>query len=173
MTRAFVALGSNLGDSWQTLRRARDAMNAIETTRGVAKSAIYRSGAIGPGNQADYLNAVLALDTDLGADRLLRALFRLEDGAGRVRHERWEARTLDLDLLLYGDDVRRSAELTLPHPRMFERNFVLLPLSDLCPGSFRFPDGSDLAARLRDCPPNPIERTAIRWDDVDRRGDST
>jgi 2-amino-4-hydroxy-6-hydroxymethyldihydropteridine diphosphokinase len=162
--QAFVALGSNLGDSLQTLRSARAAMSNIPQTRVVACSAVYRSGAIGPGNQPDYLNAVVALETAQPADFLLRALFRIEDGAGRVRHERWEARTLDLDLLLYGDETHHGAELTIPHPRMFERNFVLMPLADLCPGSYCFPDGSSLAQRLRDCPPNPIERTAINWE---------
>ena len=167
MTCAFVALGSNLGDSLQTLRNARSGIDGLEATKVTGSSAIYRSAAIGPGNQQDYLNAVLRIETDTAAHPLLHALLALEDGAGRQRHQRWEARTLDLDLLLYGTETHRSARLEVPHPRIFERNFVLLPLCDLCPDDFRFPDGSNLGARRRQCPPNPIERTALRWETTD------
>ena len=171
MTRSFVALGSNLGDSLQTLRRARESIDRIPDTRVSGQSAIYRSAAVGPGNQADYLNAVLSVETDVAAGPLLQSLLQIEDGAGRERHERWEARTLDLDLLLYGMEVHRSASLEVPHPRMFERNFVLQPLCDLCPDDFRFPDGSQLGERCRACPPNPIERTSLKWE-AEEAGDA-
>lgn len=167
MTRAYVGLGSNLGDSLRTLRRARHAMHSLPQTQVVGNSHIYRSAAIGPGNQADYLNAVIALETENSASILLRALFSLEDGAGRERHERWEARTLDLDLLLYGEDQYELPDLSVPHPRLFERNFVLQPLSDLCADDFRFPDGSTLGDRLEACPANPIERTSLKWHESD------
>ncbi len=166
MTRALVAVGSNLGDSLQTLRRARGAIDSSPDTRVTGGSAIYRSAAIGPGNQRDYLNAVLQLETDCHASPLLEALLAIEDGAGRERHERWEARTLDLDLLLFGDEVHQTPRLEVPHPRLFERNFVLQPLCDLYPDDFTFPDGSTLGDRRRACPPNPIERTTLRWDEA-------
>jgi 2-amino-4-hydroxy-6-hydroxymethyldihydropteridine diphosphokinase len=165
MIRAYIGAGANLGEPLQQLRTARDALHELTNTEVIGESDIYRSAAIGPGEQGDYLNAVVALDTYLSAHDLLDALLAIEDRAGRRRVERWGARILDLDLLLYGEETIRSERLQLPHPRVYERNFVLEPLADLCPGNWCFPDGSNLSARRRDCPLNPLERTALCWHD--------
>ena len=107
----------------------------------------YRTRAIGPGNQPDYLNGVLALATTLEPHALLDLLQALEAAAARERTVRWGARTLDLDLLLFDDLSLADERLTLPHPRLAERNFVVYPLSDLAP-ALRLPDGTPVA-RLR------------------------
>jgi 2-amino-4-hydroxy-6-hydroxymethyldihydropteridine diphosphokinase len=111
VTLACIGLGSNLGDSLAVMREARDALAARPGCRLRASSAIYRSGAVGPGEQPDYLNAALAIDTQLTAAALLDILLELEQRAGRVRGERWGPRTLDLDLLLYGDEHIDSSRL--------------------------------------------------------------
>lgn len=129
---AFVALGANLGDARATLLWAVDQMAALPFTAVVARSRLYRSAPLqaqGP----DYLNAVARLDTALSAPELLRALLRIEQQAGRTRPYWHAPRTLDLDLLLYGSGQIHSDELTLPHPRMMERAFVLRPLHEIAP----------------------------------------
>ncbi|MCP2015056.1 2-amino-4-hydroxy-6-hydroxymethyldihydropteridine diphosphokinase [Deinococcus sp. HSC-46F16] len=132
MTAAYVALGANLGDPLVTLRWAREALARLGTVTGV--SALYRTAPVGgPTGQPDYLNAVLRLETELRPPGLLAGLHGLEAEAGRERRERWEARTLDLDLLLYGEEVWETPGLTLPHPRAWDRAFVLAPLADLAP----------------------------------------
>ena len=133
MTTAFIALGSNVGDSRALLASALSALNELASTQLAAVSPAYQSAAVGPGNQRDYLNLVARLETALPVDVLLEALQRIETEHGRERRERWGARTLDLDILLYGDLRIDTPELTVPHPRMAERNFVLYPLTDLAP----------------------------------------
>ena len=129
MTRVFLALGSNLGDRRAHLRAAVAGLPDV-----VAVSPAYETDPVGgPGGQGPYLNAVVELDTDLGPRRLLELAHRLEDAAGRVRTERWGPRTLDVDVLLVGDQVVDEPDLQLPHPRMWERDFVLVPLRDLAP----------------------------------------
>lgn len=131
---AFVAVGSNLGDTWRNIDFALDRVAGIPHTSLFATSPWYNSRAIGPGTQPDYLNGVLQLATSLTPLALLDALQAIENAAGRVRAERWGPRTLDLDLLLHGDIVMEHDRLTLPHPRLQERNFVVFPLFDLAPG---------------------------------------
>ena len=133
MPEAFVGLGSNLGDAPATLRAAVQALHALPQTAVRQVSTFYRSAAIGPAGQPDYCNAVAALDTALSPEPLLDALQAIEHGAGRVRGERWGPRTLDLDLLLHGDTVCRTERLTLPHPEMAFRDFVLWPLVEIAP----------------------------------------
>lgn len=134
-TRAYVALGANLGDAEATLRWAVGELDGLGTVEAVSR--LYRTAPVGgPPGQPDYLNAALRLSTPLGPHELLWALHDLEAQAGRVRSERWAARPLDLDLILYGDlTLRPDAPdgLTLPHPRAWERSFVLAPLRDLDP----------------------------------------
>jgi 2-amino-4-hydroxy-6-hydroxymethyldihydropteridine diphosphokinase len=131
MHRAYVALGSNLGDREATLRRALAALAATPGIRQVAVSQLYETEPVGP-PQGRYLNAAVALDTSLDAFALLARLRVLEQAAGRVRSgRRNEPRTLDLDLLLFGDVCIDSAELTIPHPRLHERPFVLVPLAEI------------------------------------------
>lgn len=130
--RAFVALGANLGDAAASLRQALDALGRLPGTRLARQSRLYRSAphqASGP----DFINAVAELETRLAAPELLAALQRLELAAGRERPYPNAPRTLDLDLLLYGEARIASPRLSVPHPRMQERAFVLLPLAEIAP----------------------------------------
>jgi len=134
MARAYVGLGANLGDAKAAVERAIEALDALPQTRVAARSSMYRSApfeATGP----DFFNAVAGLETDLEPIALLGELQRLELQAGRERPYRNAPRTLDLDLLLYGDQVIDDAPtLIVPHPRMHERAFVLAPLAEAAPG---------------------------------------
>jgi len=133
VTLAYVALGSNLGDSRRQLLDAMSALDALPDTRMLQRSPLYLTPPWGVLEQPPFINAVVALDTALSPDELLDALLEIEIAAGRVRAERNGPRTLDLDVL-YMDGVSRNDEsLTLPHPRMAERAFVLLPLSAIAP----------------------------------------
>ncbi|MGJ7494034.1 2-amino-4-hydroxy-6-hydroxymethyldihydropteridine diphosphokinase [Variovorax sp. RT4R15] len=130
--RAYVAIGANLGDAKATVQQAIDALDALPQTRVAARSSLYRSApfeASGP----DFINAVAALDTGLDAIALLGAMQRLELQAGRERPYRNAPRTLDLDLLQHGDGALDTPTLTLPHPRMTQRAFVMLPLAEIAP----------------------------------------
>lgn len=129
---AHVALGANLGDARATVSAAITALDRLPQTRLLRASGLYRSApweASGP----DFINAVAAIETGLDAHELLHALQALELQAGRERPYRNAPRTLDLDLLLYGDAVIDSPELSVPHPRLRERAFVLLPLAEISP----------------------------------------
>ncbi len=129
---AWIGLGANLGDARATLRSAVQAMAALPGTRVLRASSLYRSAPV-DANGPDYLNAVVELDTTLAPLDLLHALQAIEQGAGRERPYRNAPRTLDLDLLLYQELRLNGAQLTVPHPRMYERAFVLLPLAELAP----------------------------------------
>lgn len=131
--RAYVGLGANLGDPRGQLNMALEDINALEDTRVAACSSMYRSAPVGYAGQPDFLNAVAALDTGLQAEQLLAELHRIEARHHRQRPFPNAPRTLDLDLLLYGDRQVASPALTLPHPRMHERAFVLLPLVEIAP----------------------------------------
>ena len=129
---AYVALGANLGVAAAVVASAIDALNRLADTRLEARSHLYRSAPVdaqGP----DFINAVAAVSTRLTAPDLLLALQQLEQRAGRERPYRNAPRTLDLDLLLYGDARIDSPSLTVPHPRMMERAFVLIPLAEIAP----------------------------------------
>lgn len=129
MARAFLGLGSNLGDRERYLREA------VETLPGVVQvSPLYETDPVGgPGGQDPYLNVVVEISTDLSPRALLGVCHRLESAAQRVRTGRWGPRTLDVDILLY-DDVRvDDPDLTIPHPRMWQRRFVVAPLRDIAP----------------------------------------
>lgn len=131
--RAFVALGANLGDAAATLASACEALAALPGTQLRARSSLYRSAPVGASGP-DFLNAVVELSTTLDAPTLLAALQAVEQRHGRVRGERNAPRTLDLDLLLYGDEAFDTPALTVPHPRLHERAFVLVPLAELDAG---------------------------------------
>lgn len=161
MARAFIGLGSNLQDPAQQLQSALKALTSTEGVTHVAASPFYRSVAVGPGEQPDYVNAVAALQTYLSPLALLEALQTIEQSHGRVRGaQRWTARTLDLDLLLFDDAVIESERLTVPHPQMAERNFVLRPLWDLAP-ELTLPDGRPIAALLAMCGDEGIAPLAL------------
>ena len=127
--RAFLALGSNLGEREQLLREAVASIPDL-----VAVSPVYETDPVGgPGGQGAFLNAVVELDTERSPRELLELCQRLEADAQRVREERWGPRTLDVDVLLVGDLTVDEPDLEVPHPRMWERRFVLAPLADLAP----------------------------------------
>ena len=129
MTRAFLGLGSNLGDRLATLRSAVDALPDV-----VAVSSVWETEPVGgPPDQASFLNLVVELDTTSTPRQLLDVCRTLEAEAHRVRVERWGPRTLDVDVLLVGDCVVEDDDLVVPHPRMWERRFVLAPLAELAP----------------------------------------
>jgi 2-amino-4-hydroxy-6-hydroxymethyldihydropteridine diphosphokinase len=130
--RVFVGLGANLGDAVATLRAAFDALDGLPDTRCVARSSLYRSAPV-DGGGPDYINAVAELRTAQAPAALLRSLLAIEQRFGRERPYRNAPRTLDLDLLLYGDRRIDSAELVLPHARLSQRAFVLLPLAEIAP----------------------------------------
>jgi 2-amino-4-hydroxy-6-hydroxymethyldihydropteridine diphosphokinase len=129
--RAFLGLGSNLGDRWTHLREAVAALAPEEV---VAVSPVYETDPVGgPAGQPPYLNLVVELATERSPRALLEVARRLEEAGGRVRAERHGPRTLDVDVLLVGDLVVSEPDLVVPHPRMHERRFVLAPLADLAP----------------------------------------
>lgn len=129
--RAYVGVGSNLGDRWANLALAARALRGDQRLALRRASRVYDTSPIGP-PQPRYLNAVLELDSVAPAEVLLQALQRAEQAAGRRRGVRWGARTLDLDLLLLEDQVIRRPGLHVPHPQLFARRFVLVPLAELC-----------------------------------------
>jgi 2-amino-4-hydroxy-6-hydroxymethyldihydropteridine diphosphokinase len=127
--RAFLGLGSNLGDRWAHLRAAVASLAGV-----VAVSPVYETSPVGgPPGQGPYLNCVVELSTELSPRELLAVARGLEEAAGRERGERWGPRTLDVDVLLVDDLTVEEPDLVVPHPRMYERRFVLAPLADLAP----------------------------------------
>ncbi len=129
---AYVALGANLGDAVATVRQAMDDLAAIDGVRLLRRSSLYRTGPI-DSSGPDYINAVVEIATVLTAPGLLLELQRLEQHAGRERPYRNAPRTLDLDILLFGEGRIESPQLAVPHPRMNERAFVLVPLAEIAP----------------------------------------
>ncbi len=130
---AYLGLGSNLGDRLPTLQRAVGLLAAEPAITVTRSSRVYETTSVGGPPQPDYLNAVLEVETSLSARDLLTACGRVEEALGRVRGERWGPRTIDIDVLTYGDELIDEPGLTVPHPRMHERGFVLVPLLELCP----------------------------------------
>lgn len=142
----YIGLGANLGDATATLKSAVAALRTLADSRVIAVSRLYRSAPLGPAGQPDYFNAALLLETTLTPHALLAALQAIENEHGRVREVRWGARTLDLDLLLYGRDEIATVDLVVPHPELAARNFVVRPLLDINT-QLSLPDGR-LLARL-------------------------
>lgn len=134
-TRAWIGIGANLGDPVASVRAAIAALDEVGGLRVTLRSALYRSTPVGPGmdGQPDYINAVVGVDTALSPAALLDTLFAIELHFGRQRSVRNAARTLDLDLLLYGEDIVDQPGLQVPHPRMHQRAFVLQPLAEIAP----------------------------------------
>jgi 2-amino-4-hydroxy-6-hydroxymethyldihydropteridine diphosphokinase len=130
MTRTHLGLGSNLGDRVAHLRRAVELLGEREV-RVVRSSRVYETDPVGGPDQPDYLNAVIEAETDLDADGLLLACLWVEDTMGRIRSERWGPRVIDIDVLTYGREEIDTPDLQVPHPRMHERAFVLVPLLEL------------------------------------------
>jgi 2-amino-4-hydroxy-6-hydroxymethyldihydropteridine diphosphokinase len=149
---AFIGLGSNLESPIAQLKSARLAINALDDVKELVFSNLYASSPMGPQDQPDYVNAVMSVATSLSPLDLLHALQAIELEHGRVRGvQRWGARTLDLDVLLYGDQQIDTPELTVPHQGIAERAFVLVPLSD-CDADLVIPGKGELSNLLRNCP---------------------
>ncbi|MCZ8182234.1 MAG: 2-amino-4-hydroxy-6-hydroxymethyldihydropteridine diphosphokinase [Beijerinckiaceae bacterium] len=129
----YLALGSNLGDKVGHLRRAAEAIAQLPETRILARSSIYRTPPWGKTDQDWFANAALAVETALSPPALLAAVLEIERRLGRVRRERWGPRIIDIDVLAHGDAVLATDTLTLPHPAMTERAFVLVPLNEIAP----------------------------------------
>jgi 2-amino-4-hydroxy-6-hydroxymethyldihydropteridine diphosphokinase len=130
---AFVALGSNLDEPVQRIRTGLRGLAALPLTRLARASSLYRNPPVGYLDQPDFVNAVAAIDTRLSARALLGRLLEIERAQGRVRALKDGPRTLDLDIILYGDEVIEEPDLVVPHPRLCERAFVLLPLAEIAP----------------------------------------
>jgi len=160
-TRAYIALGANLGDPVAAVHEAIAALRALPRTRFVAASALYRTAPVGLKAQPDFINAAVAVDTELDARELLFELFAIEARYGRVRSVRNAPRTLDLDLLLYGEQRSDDPVLTLPHPRLHERAFVLAPLADLAP-QLLIPGRGSVTELLAACAGQHIERLVAK-----------
>jgi 2-amino-4-hydroxy-6-hydroxymethyldihydropteridine diphosphokinase len=140
---AYLGLGSNLGERLAILQQAVDRLAREPGIRVVASSRVWETDPVGGPPQPDYLNAVIRIDTDLTPFELLDACQRVERSLGREREVRWGPRTIDIDLLLFGDQRLDVPHLTVPHPRMTSRAFVMLPLLELDPDA-RMPDGTRL-----------------------------
>lgn len=158
MERIYIGLGSNLAEPVQQLRSALAALAALPHTQLLASSSLYASDPLGPADQPRYVNAVAMLDSTLQPHALLDALQRIEQEQGRTRKaERWGPRTLDLDILLFGNRILDDARLQVPHYHMHARPFVLYPLAELTP-ALRLPDGRALDELLAACPFVGLER---------------
>ena len=157
MERVYIGMGSNLAAPEDQLRSAVQALAQLPDSRFVGVSAFYQSDSLLPG-QPRYTNAVAAIDSTLSPLDLLDALQAIELDQGRERHERWGPRTLDLDILLFGDRLIDEPRLQVPHYHMHARPFVLYPLAELAPASLKLSDGRTLAQLLDDCPFIGLER---------------
>ena len=159
---AIIALGGNLGEIFDSFNYACKRMDSIGQI--MAKSNIYSTKAVGgPPNQPDYLNAVVALSTKLEAPELLNFLNRTEVERGRVRNIKWGPRTLDLDILDYDSQVINTENLILPHPRMWERAFVLLPLSDIAAEYTHPVIKQSIKDRLKELNSVGVDKTKLTW----------
>ena len=158
MTLVYIALGSNLANPLHQVQSALNALAELPQTKLIATSSLYRTPPLGPQDQPDYLNAVVALDTDLSAENLLDHTQKIELEHGRVRKdERWGPRTLDLDILLFGDEIINTERLTVPHYDMKNRQFMLYPLAEIAP-ELHFPTGESLQSVIAQLGAEPLTR---------------
>ena len=157
MTRCFIGLGSNLAEPIQQVTQALDELAQIEGCRLLKASSLYSSAPVGPQDQPDFINAVAMLETSLEAHRLLDELQALEQQHQRVRKQHWGPRTLDLDLLLYGTQTIATERLSVPHPYLHERNFVLYPLHEI-ESDLEIPGLGPLSGLLAACPMGTLRK---------------
>ncbi len=157
MDVVYIGLGSNLAEPADQLRQAIDTLGRLPHSQGLAVSALYSSESLSPG-QPRYTNAVARLETALAPLDLLDALQAIENKQGRVRAERWGPRTLDLDILLFGERLIDEPRLNVPHYHLHARAFVLYPLAEVAPADLRLADGRLLADLLAACPFEGLER---------------
>lgn len=158
LVTAYIGLGSNLANPVEQIKSARTAITQIPEVQELAFSSLYHSSPMGPQDQPDYVNAVMCIATDLPPIDLLRCLQRIENEQGRVRKgERWGARTLDLDVLIYGEQIIELPDLIVPHIGLAERAFVLYPLHEIAP-QLQVPGKGNIADLLAKCPMNELRR---------------
>ncbi|MES1982739.1 MAG: 2-amino-4-hydroxy-6-hydroxymethyldihydropteridine diphosphokinase [Pseudomonadota bacterium] len=155
----FAGLGSNLDDPRSQVLQAFQALSALPHIKVAQRSSLYRSAPVGYPDQPDFINAVVRLETSLSPRALLDAMLRLEQTHGRTREFRNAPRTLDIDLLLYDDLQQHEHGLTLPHPQMHLRAFVLCPLLEIAPDCV-IPGIGKAAVALQSCPPQRLEKVA-------------
>ena len=155
--KAYIGLGSNMANPVAQVREALDELAHLPSSRLLAVSSLYRSAPVGKLDQPDFINAVALIETDLTPQDLLKSLLEIEHYHGRVREYRNGPRTLDLDILLYDDLQCNDAHLTLPHPRMHQRAFVLQPLCEIAPDC-RLAGHGPLAELLKECSGQQLER---------------
>jgi len=168
MVRAYIGLGSNLAAPPEQIQRALVALQDLPDSRLVARSSCYHSTPLGGPIQPNYVNAVAALDTRMTAHELLASLQRIEKQQGRVRTQtRWGPRTLDLDILLYGDWQLAESALTIPHPALSQRDFVLYPLQEIAPGLI-IPGLGSLLDCIGKCPRRGLQ--ALDWQGEPKAG---
>jgi 2-amino-4-hydroxy-6-hydroxymethyldihydropteridine diphosphokinase len=154
---AYIGLGSNLKNPSKQIQSARSAIAALAQVKELAFSCLYHSPPMGPQNQPDYVNAVMAVTTALLPLELLRSLQGIENAHGRIRSKHWGARTLDLDILLYGEQTITLPDLIVPHEGLTERAFVLYPLHEIAP-HLTIPDKGKLVDLLANCPLAGLKR---------------
>ncbi|GMR16511.1 MAG: 2-amino-4-hydroxy-6-hydroxymethyldihydropteridine diphosphokinase [Gammaproteobacteria bacterium] len=158
MNRVFIGLGSNLDKPLSQIKKAVEQLKQLKSLNFINISNLYSSAPMGPQDQPDYINAVVEVSTSLAAEQLLDELQEIENKQGRVRSQHWGARTLDLDILLYGEEVINTERLTVPHSGISERNFVLYPLSDLVEPDFEIPTSGKISELVTACPMTGIKR---------------
>ena len=158
MDKVFIGLGSNLDDPLSQLKKAIEYLKQLKLLKVITVSDFYSSPPMGPQDQPDYINAVVEVATTLGAEQLLDELQQIEHLQGRERKQRWGARTLDLDILLYGNEVINTERLRVPHSGISERNFVLYPLRDLVGENFEIPKSGSISELLKECPMAGVTR---------------
>jgi 2-amino-4-hydroxy-6-hydroxymethyldihydropteridine diphosphokinase len=157
MTISYIGIGSNLSDPLRQVRTALSELAEIPKTRLIAQSSLYRTPPMGPSEQPDYINAVAGVETTLPVEELLQELQRLEQQHQRQRLIHWGPRTLDLDILLYGDTVIQSAILSVPHPGLTQRIFVVQPLMEIA-STLVLPDGRRLKEIYKNLEGESIEQ---------------
>jgi len=155
--RVYIGLGSNLENPLQQIKTAINDLQSIAEITIISVSSLYQSPPMGPADQPDYINAVLSLETSLAPHQLLDALQSVEQLHGRERKRHWGERTLDLDILLYGDQILDDQRLKIPHPGMHERAFVLYPLAEIAP-NIEIPGIGNLQKILPSCPQGDLQQ---------------
>ena len=167
--RAFLGLGSNVGDRADYLRRALTAIGGLEKSRIQNISSIYETEPWGNKDQADFLNQVVEVETQLDPHGLLRMCKKIEKKCERKHGEVWGPRTMDIDLLCYGDQVVKETTLQVPHPRLMERRFALIPLDEIAPNLFIPGLGMTVREALEACSDTGSVKLFLKKEDVFRR----
>jgi 2-amino-4-hydroxy-6-hydroxymethyldihydropteridine diphosphokinase len=160
--KAYIALGSNLANPIQMVQNAIAALSQLPQTQLLQQSSLYKTKPLGPQNQPDFINAVVLITTNLMALELLAQTQSVQTRLGRTPGERWGARVIDLDILLYGDEAINSDKLTIPHPGLCQREFVLYPLAEIAPDLI-LPTGQSILKLKTSCNPRGITLVTERF----------